>query len=279
MGIRLKRTYGVGRRGRGQSSCSGRTAFTLIELLVVIAIIAILAGMLMPSLSKARTSALRTSCLSGTRQLTLAWQMYADDNEYLVENYHFDQDGTVNQYAWVRGSMDDNPAYGQVQAGVLDSTNTHTILLGRLFSYHASTDIYRCPSDRSQTHGVPRVRSYSINGWMGGRALAGQDAFRVFRKQSDLVAPPPSSAFVFLDEHEKSLNDGWFAVDMLGRWGLLDAPASRHGGGYNLSFADGHAKFWKLLDQRTLSWDSLPISNTPSNPDWEQLRQAASSLR
>ena len=84
---------------------------------------------------------------------------------------------------------------------------------------------------------------------------------------------------MFLDEHEKSLNDGWFAVDMLGRWGLLDAPASRHGGGYNLSFADGHAQFWKLLDQRTLSWDSLPISNTPSNPDWEQLRQAASSLR
>ena len=261
-------------------SAPGRPyAFTLIELLVVIAIIGILAGMLFPALSKARATALRSSCLNQIRQLTLAWQMYADDHDLLPENYHFDPNGTVNLHAWILGTMDDNPAYGQVESGALDSTNRRAIMLGKLYPYNESTAIYRCPADRSMTQGIPRVRSYSINGWMGGRALAGQDSFRVFRKQCDVKAPAPSQAFVFLDEHERSINDGWFAVDMMGGRGLLDAPASRHGGGYNLSFADGHAEFWKISDLRTLTWESLPIPNAPGNPDWDRLRGAASSLR
>ena len=253
-------------------------AFTLIELMIVVSIIFILAGMFSPALAKAKGKAHRTVCLNQWRQLALCWTMYAHDNNgRLAETYSFDAAGGLNPNTWVRGAVDDNPAYGPVEAGILDSTNQHTLTQGKLYPYNQSLNIYRCPSDRTVTRGVQRLRSCSINGWMGGRPLAGQDEFRLFLKETDIIAPSPSQAFVFIDEHEKSINDGWYAFDMRGTRGFIDAPAARHEGAFTLSFADGHVEAWKLKDSRTLHWQSLPIPNQPANHDWERLRDAASS--
>jgi prepilin-type processing-associated H-X9-DG protein len=260
---------------------NGSRAFTLIELLIVVSVIIILAGMLSPALAKAKGKAYRTVCLSQLKQLSLGWAMYTQDNGgRLTETYSFDPAGSLNTNVWVRGSMDDSPTYGPVDPGKLDSTNFHTIAAGRLYPYNQCPGIYRCPADRSATKGVPRVRSCSINGWMGGRPLAGEDEYRLFVNEGDIINPGPAQAFVFIDEHEKSINDGWFAIDVRGdHGGFIDVPAARHNNAFTLSFADGHVEVWNLQDLRTIQWPALSLINNPVNSDWDKLRNAATSVR
>ena len=257
-----------------------RSGFTLIELLVVIAIIGILMSLLLPALGKSKTKAYQVVCVNNFRQLTAAWKMYSDDSGgKLVSPFYF-QHNIVNSNAWVRGSMDDDTrTYPRVEPGVLDSTNVNGIKLGSLYRYTQSPGVYHCPADMSKTNNTLRVRSYSLNGWMGGTWVKGQSNYMVFKRETEIVRPPASGAWVFIDEHERSINDGWFAVDMKGDRGLLDAPATRHNTSYALSFADGHAEIWKLRDSRSVHWAALPISNNPLNPDWQRLQAASSSLR
>ncbi|MCP5519742.1 MAG: type II secretion system protein [Verrucomicrobiales bacterium] len=253
---------------------TGRGAFTLIELLVVIAIIAILAGMLLPALSKAKTKAQGILCMGNTKQLMLAWSMYVgDSNERLP--FAYAQEGNPShanyKYAWVHGIIN-------YTASNSDNWNiTNTLAAGCIWPYTGgSAAIYKCPADRSQVRTptgqmVPRVRSLSMNSWCGmnegQHTWFGGPEFRAYLKSTDFVDPGPSMTWVLIDEHPDSINDGFFCIDMKGypnpaSTALPDVPSSTHNKACGMSFADGHSEIKKWLDPRT----APPVTYSASNP-------------
>jgi prepilin-type N-terminal cleavage/methylation domain-containing protein/prepilin-type processing-associated H-X9-DG protein len=229
------------RRPGGESAAAG---FTLIELLVVIAIIAILAGLLLPALSRAKAKGQQVLCLNNYRQLQLCWHMYADDHDdALTPNATLsgrNREGFIaTPDTWINGNA-------------FTDTTSSNIERGALFTYNRSIRIYKCPVDRSTVRDegkIPRFRSVSMNSYMNDVPKASDRS--CWHKLSQIQDPSPAKAFVFLDEHENSIENARFTVAQIGDWVWIDFPATRHLNGCVLSFADGHSELWRWLEPNT----------------------------
>jgi prepilin-type processing-associated H-X9-DG protein len=110
---------------------------------------------------------------------------------------------------------------------------------------------------------LPRVRSLSMNNFVGGltRLWTTPSRYQLNKKTSDIKAP--TILFVYLDEREDSINDGWYASDPDTKWQVIDYPASYHGNAAGYSFADGHSEIHRFRDSRTMP--SLMNGNLPLN--------------
>jgi prepilin-type processing-associated H-X9-DG protein len=226
--------------------------------------------------------------MNNSKQLALAWIIYADENHGVVP----DNVTSPTLPGWVKGSLN-------FDANNLANTDPAIMMSGQLGPYTKTPLVYKCPADHSTVSATrgrdqgkkPRVRSVSMNCYIGfnpdrdtlGALFGDNPNYRKFLKIDGFN--DPSMLWVFLDEREESINDGWFAVSMSGypdqpaQMILRDYPASYHNGAGGFSFADGHSEVHKWLDPRIkpkLQPNTLlPLGiSVPNSPDvrWMQER-------
>ena len=227
-----------------------RAAFTLVELLVVIAIIAILAALLLPALTRGKSSAWRADCASNLRQLALAAQLYWDDNN-------------GNCFAWYYGVTNSGDLYwfGWLGAGT-EGQRPIDLSAGVLYRYVGTSKARLCPalnysSPQFKLKADSPVCSYGYNLQLSpGPGTAGAIGTKATR---------PTDTALFADAAQ--VNDFQAPASrsnpMLEEWYYLDNPTNAPGPGYyphghfrhsqkaEVAFCDSHVALEKLVPGST----------------------------
>ena len=251
-------------------------AFTLIELLVVIAIIAILAGMLLPALSKARSKAQAIACLNNLKQLQLCWQMYVGDHNDVMPPTSSVMDGG--------GSAKGVEPSWAVGNAIKDTTTTN-LERGVLFPYNNSAKIYRCPSDKATVTNQPRLlrtRTYQLSAllnytWEGANPTY-YPRHWMKRKSTELLNP--AGTLTFIDSHPVTGDSPDFSQEFregtTGNDGWICYPGELHGCAANLAFADGHTEHWswRWCPKKAVWGYGSPRENALDDQDFQRVKKA-----
>jgi len=198
------------------------TGFTLIELLVVIAVISILAALIFPVFASARDKARQITCVSNLRQLGLAFQEYIEDNnEILPGAIDGGNGGAGVEGGWIYVTAFDPPSMD----GVFVPSR------GAVYPYINSAKIFVCPTDGI---GQRSGDSYAVNS-----CVTKQDNLQPHAGKA-LASFEAPAAFALLTEEGDHTDDGilWYA-------GAVNAISSRHSGGSDIAFLDGHVKWMR----------------------------------
>ena len=240
-------------------------AFTLIELLVVIAIIALLMAIIMPALSLAKKKAATTACLSNTKNLSLGWYMYMQENDGRImscEDNATEPSGKFIGWCGIpRDEGGNRMSETQTEPPVTDEDEIRGIAEGVLFPYVKNPKVYHCPGDnlrKSMYDGTRVFVTYSIPRCLYWVTNPGSPDYMHQIRRFDEISSP-STRYVFVESAEtRNWNSSHHFVlgapeyTQLSRWGWWGPMAVNHGDSSVLGFCDGHSEARKWRDRYTI---------------------------